>query len=283
MIKSQSEWRAAGDFERGAISAPPSEILLEKPGYRVRLAINERDRHRAFALRARCFGLSRQDQDRFDATGLLVLVERLANPEAEGGRLVGCFRLRDLSADQALTASYCGQFYDLSNLQSYPGRIAELGRLCIAPSALDANVARLAWGALARLITAMRITMVIGCSSFAGTDPDPYLEAIALLNQNYLLADNRRPGPLAQEQIGFKKLLVGRTLSGAQDSTEGLRQMPSLLRSYLAMGGRVGDHLVIDRQLSTLHVFTALEIDMIPQNRQAALRGLMGAGPDAGG
>ena len=48
--------------------------------------------------------------------------------------------------------------------------------------------------------------------------------------------------------------------------------MPPLLRSYLAMGGRVSDHAVIDRQLNTLHVFTGLETAAIPEARKRLLR-----------
>jgi L-ornithine Nalpha-acyltransferase len=50
--------------------------------------------------------------------------------------------------------------------------------------------------------------------------------------------------------------------------------MPPLLRTYLAMGGWVGDHAVVDRELGTLHVFTALEIRAIPEARARLLRGL---------
>ena len=49
---------------------------------------------------------------------------------------------------------------------------------------------------------------------------------------------------------------------------------PPLLRSYLAMGGWVSDHAVIDRQMGTLHVFTGLEIAGIPPNRARLLRAL---------
>jgi L-ornithine Nalpha-acyltransferase len=47
--------------------------------------------------------------------------------------------------------------------------------------------------------------------------------------------------------------------------------MPPLLRSYLAMGGWVSDHAVVDRDLNTLHVFTGLEIRAIPEARARRL------------
>jgi putative hemolysin len=48
--------------------------------------------------------------------------------------------------------------------------------------------------------------------------------------------------------------------------------MPPLLRSYLAMGGWVSDHAVVDTDLGTLHVFTGLEIRRVPQARALTLR-----------
>jgi putative hemolysin len=52
--------------------------------------------------------------------------------------------------------------------------------------------------------------------------------------------------------------------------------MPPLLRTYLAMGGWVSDHAVVDRDLGTLHVFTGLEIAAIPPGRARALRAVAG-------
>jgi putative hemolysin len=56
------------------------------------------------------------------------------------------------------------------------------------------------------------------------------------------------------------------------DLKAALRAMPPLLRSYLAMGGWVSDHAVVDRDLGTLHVFTGLEVGGVPEARIQALR-----------
>ena len=56
------------------------------------------------------------------------------------------------------------------------------------------------------------------------------------------------------------------------DPRAAMAAMPPLLRSYLAMGGWVSDHAVVDAQLGTLHVFTGLEIRAIPPARARLLR-----------
>ena len=57
------------------------------------------------------------------------------------------------------------------------------------------------------------------------------------------------------------------------DARRAMLTMPPLLRSYLAMGGWVSDHAVVDRDLDTLHVFTGLEIGAIPPARARAAAG----------
>ena len=56
------------------------------------------------------------------------------------------------------------------------------------------------------------------------------------------------------------------------DPRAAMAAMPPLLRSYLAMGGWVSDHAVVDDHLDTLHVFTGLEIRAIPPARARLLR-----------
>ncbi len=50
--------------------------------------------------------------------------------------------------------------------------------------------------------------------------------------------------------------------------------LPPLLQTYLAMGGWVSDHAVVDRELDTLHVFTGVEIAAIPPARARLLRAM---------
>jgi putative hemolysin len=67
-----------------------------------------------------------------------------------------------------------------------------------------------------------------------------------------------------------------RRLRDAPDRVRALKTMPPLLRSYLGMGGWVSDHAVVDRNMNTLHVFTGLEIRLIPPARARALRAVAG-------
>ncbi|WP_052272267.1 GNAT family N-acyltransferase [Leisingera sp. ANG-M7] len=242
------------------------DMLLNRGRYRARLAASAADVAAAQALRAQCFRSGCTDSDAFDSECCHVLVE-----EQPGGALVCCFRLLLLESGAELARSYSAQFYDLTALQAFEGRMAELGRFCIHPNWQDADILRVAWGAMTGLVDGQGVQMLFGCSSFAGISAAPYAEALALLRQRHLAPAQWRPGIKAPEVVCF-----GAEPLREAETKKALQKMPPLLRTYLLMGGWVSDHAVVDRQMNTLHVFTGLEIGAIPDTRKRLLRAVAG-------
>ena len=112
--------------------------------------------------------------------------------------------------------------------------------------------------------------MLFGCSSFEGIDTESYLDAFALLRERHLAPKRWLPKVKAPRVFRFGSLLRNRKAN----QKAAMLKMPPLLKSYLGMGGWVSDHAVVDRDLSTLHVFTGLEIKSIPSRRARRLRAL---------
>lgn len=238
---------------------------LEKGRYVARIAQTHSDILRAQKFRARCFGLaSDRDSDPFDADCQHVLIE-----EVSDGVLVCTFRMLSL-AGGAVMQGYSGQFYDLSPLAGRHEKVVELGRFCVDPACRDADILRVAWAAITAYVDETHVDLLIGCSSFAGIEASRYSDSFALLKAYHLAAPDRMPRIKAREVFRFAARLRRKP-----DAAKALRQMPPLLRSYLAMGGRVSDHAVVDRQMNTLHVFTAVEIGAIPDSRKRALRAVL--------
>lgn len=243
----------------------PDVISLRRGAYIARSAGCSADLLKAQAFRAKCFGLAAPvDQDDFDARCLHILIEH-----CETGDLVGGFRLLTLEAGQ-INDSYAAQYYDLSALACFEGRAVEMGRFCIDATFRNSDVLRLAWAAVTQYVDRSGIKLLFGCSSFAGTEPADYLDVFAFLKAHHLAPAEWSPGVQAPEAFRFAARLRRKS-----DAGKALAQMPPLLRSYLMMGGWVSDHAVIDRQMNTLHVFTAIEVSAIPPARKARLRALI--------
>lgn len=246
-------------------------MRLERGRLTARMAQTADDVTRAQRLRHQCFVASRglgapggQDADDFDDICAHVLVEDRAS-----GAVLGCFRLLFLPFAR-MGESYSAQFYDLSPLTTAEGMTMELGRFCVDPAVQDADVLRLAWAAITRLVDARKVGLMYGCTSFAGADPARHAEALALLRRNHQPPEGQNPRPKAAQSVPLP--------AGPLDALRALAGLPPLLRTYLAMGGWVSDHAVIDPVLDTLHVFTAVAVDRIPAARVRALRALAGTG-----
>jgi putative hemolysin len=189
--------------------------------------------------------------------------------EEDSGRLLSSFRLLEIPTRAALAASYAAQFYDLGALSGLPLPAIEIGRFCIAAGQADPDILRLAWVAITRIVDAQGVAAMFGCTSFAGADPGRHGQALAVLRP-YIALPGQGPQRRAPETLAL------RDLPPLHDPRAALAGLPPILRTYLGMGGWVSDHAVIDRDLDTLHVFTAVEVARVPAARARALRALAG-------
>ncbi|MDW3222157.1 MAG: GNAT family N-acyltransferase [Paracoccaceae bacterium] len=203
------------------------------------------------------------DEDAFDARCTHITIH-----DRRSGVMVCTFRLFDLCPAD-IAASHAAQYYDLSALQHFDGRISEMGRFCIDPRFKDPDILRIAWAELTTHVDANHIKLLFGCASFAGMDGTAYLDAFALLKDRHLAPANRAPEVKAPDVFHYAERVRRKP-----NQEKAMAEMPPLLRSYLKMGAWVSDHAVVDRHMETLHVFTGLEIDVIPATRRRLLRAL---------
>ena len=239
--------------------------MFQRGRYRARQATTDADLAACIRLRALCFrgDADAPDADRFDPACTHMMVE-----EVSTGRLACCFRLLPFSDGTGIGTSYAAQFYDLAALSDYTGRMVEMGRFCIHPDMRDADILRVAWGAMTEYVDGEGVDLLFGCSSFHGTEADTYMDAFALLKDRHLAPKRWLPRPKAPKIFRFARRLRLRK----PNLKEAMKGMPPLLRTYLVMGGWVSDHAVVDNDLGTLHVFTGLEISAVPPARKRLLR-----------
>ena len=183
--------------------------------------------HETFCKRSlRCAGGVELNRDRYDVVWQHILIE-----DRSSGGLVCCFRILPISDTMPINASYSAQFYQLSALKKFQGRMVEMGRFCIASAIKDPDILRLAWAVMSRYVAQNNICLLFGYSSFAGPDTGRYLDAFALLRARYLAPARWRPREKAPDVFRFAARL-GRS----PDMKLAMARLPSLLKTYLMMG-----------------------------------------------
>jgi putative hemolysin len=245
-------------------------LNLRKSRYSVRISRAQADVDAAQRLRSVAFmGASvataltnGRDTDAFDPLCQHVLIE-----DVKTGTLVCCFRFLDFQDGASITQSYSAQYYGLETLQNYAGRMVEMGRFCVHPEWKDADILRVAWGAMTTYVDENDIEMLFGCSSFHGTQWLDHADALAMLKHRHLGPKRFLPKIKAPNVFKFAARLRRKP-----DARKAALKMPPLLKTYLMMGGWVSDHAVVDPVLNTMHVFTGVEIKAIPPARKRLLR-----------
>ncbi len=232
-------------------------ISLQQSRFSAAIARTEAEVTACQSLRQKLFlGRDGADTDRFDPQFQHAMLR-------DGqGDLIGTFRYRIYRNGAATRMSYTAQCYDMDGFSNIDAPLVELGRFCALGAAGDPDLMRMAWGVLTAVVTKAQAGHIFGCSSFPGTDPAAYGAALAQLAARHQGPVALRPRPKGQH-VPLRDVPDG-----------GTTPLPPLLRSYLAMGGWVGDHLVIDHDLARMHVFTCLPIAAVPPARARALRAL---------
>lgn len=208
---------------------------------------------------------SSQNCDHFDA-----ICDHILVVDTENDHLVATCRLLLIQTGTDIGQSYSSQFYDLSPISGQKGPMLEIGRFCIDPNAFDPDIVRMIWAEITKIVDQKGVTFLFGCTSFMGTRFETYQDCF-----QYLVQRHRAPAGWMPLVKSHNTLTLDHTSPVKTDGRKAEKQMPTLLKSYLAMGGWVSDHVVVDPEMDTIHVFTGLEVSKIPENRKQRLRALV--------
>jgi len=240
-------------------SAPvsPLDIRLARNGDDLKAA--QRLRYRVFyegmgAIPDTAVAEAKRDFDRYDDyCDHLLVVDR--EKEARGEDfVVGTYRFLRQSIAKQHDGFYSASEFDLSPLDHYAGEIVELGRSCVDPAYRGKAVMQLLWRGIADYVTHNKISLMFGCASFPGTDPQSMAAALSYLHHNHAAPANWSPRALDSRFVDLNMLSPKRI-----DSRQALREMPPLIKGYLRVGGVIGQGGVIDSQFNTLDVCLLVE------------------------
>lgn len=238
---------------------PVSETLPRR-SLTVRLAETEADMNAAQRLRWEvfCKGLGAEsssggdlDIDPYDVLCDHLLVE-------DGGRAVGTYRLLRKSVAEACSGFYSSGEYCLDQLGSDQREWLELGRSCVAPAYRDAGTIQLLWRGIATYLQNHDISLMFGCASFHGVEPDEHAAPLSYLFHNHLAPANLRARALNARHVDMGILPIG-----GYDQRQAMRMLPPLIKGYLRVGAMVGDGAVIDHDFNTVDVFMIMPVEQI--------------------
>lgn len=242
-------------------------VLARKSGFLARLARDDSERHAAQRLRSLVFrgNGEERDEDRFDETcdHLLVVRETQDAPAEFGladGDLVGTYRLLRQAKGAPIDSYYSAQEFDIAPLLARKPDHAflELGRSCVRADMRDQPVVELLWQGIWNYVREHRMDVMMGCASFAGTDPEAHAEALT-----YLAHKAEAPADWRVEALPQRFSNMRRRSPDAIDERNAMRSLPPLIKGYVRLGCHVGEGAVIDHDFNTTDVLIVLPVAAI--------------------
>lgn len=233
--------------------------------YTLKLAENEAELEAAQRLRYRVFvqemgakldprSMSEGvERDHFDPhfDHLILSDNRITDPlEA----VVGVYRLLRGDVAQSKVGFYGATEFDLSKIQLSGRRSVELGRSCVAPAHRGGLALHLLWNGVADYVLDHGIEILFGTASFVGARPELLSHALSYLYHCHLAPLDLRVPVLPENGLAMDILPLDQV-----DRLRAVRQIPPLIKSYLRLGGFVGDGAFVDRDFNTIDVCLLLD------------------------
>jgi putative hemolysin len=265
-------------FGKGTPATAPGFGAIKAGTLEVRLADTAAEVEAAQALRYRVFfeemtarpsveaAAARRDSDRFDAyCDHLLVIDRSRGQGAAG--VVGTYRLLRRSAALRGDGFYSATEFDISPLIAHPGEILELGRSCVDSAYRNRPTMQLLWRGIATYMFLHDITLMFGCASLPGTDPQALAVPLSYLYHYHLAPPTLRARALPDRYVEMNLLPPGEVDADAAvaqiDARSAIAALPPLIKGYLRLGGLVGQGAVIDREFNTTDVCIIVVTDRV--------------------
>ena len=268
----------------------PSLVAPSKPRvhaevgrYMLRLAETAEDRDAACRLRFKVFNIelgeglessyrTGLDCDKFDPYCEHLLVE-----DKVDGNIVGTYRMQSGSTAASNLGYYSEQEFSFVPYEPLRAGILELGRASIDREHRTPEVLTLLWRGIAQYANDMGLRYLIGCSSLTSKDPAEGWQMYRQLEQYRVPPEfetvptagfacpNEHEGTRAQPSPCYTDGRLPDSLSSGSTPTQTPIQtkIPRLLKTYLAIGARIGAPPAWDREFGTIDFLTLLDLKLL--------------------
>jgi putative hemolysin len=262
-------------------------IHAEVGRYRVRLAVTDADREAACRLRFKVFNIelgeglessyqTGLDTDEFDASCEHLLVEDKSE-DSPSKRVVGTYRMQSGMTAAQNRGYYSAQEFSFGVYEPLRPGILELGRASIDREHRSPEVLTLLWRGIAQYANDMGLRYLIGCSSLTSQDPAEGWQMYRLL-ENYRVSPEFETVPTAAYACPIEpegtdtqpspKVERSTSENGSETTEQPCEapvtvKVPKLLKTYLAIGARIGAPPAWDRAFGTIDFLTLLDLKTI--------------------
>ena len=203
------------------------------------------------------------ERDRFDPYFDHILLfddARKSNP------IIGVYRVMTCEK-----ANQCGEFYsdkeyDLTVLRRSGKKLLELGRSCLDQDYRGGTALAYLWQALAKYALERKVEILFGVASFHGTIVSALAEPLSLLHHQYLADEKIRP--VAKKPFNQKMNILEPELINRKSA---VLKMPSLIKSYIRLGGKVGLDAYVDYKFNKTDVCLIMDISSMNNKRKSFL------------
>jgi putative hemolysin len=238
--------------------------------YRLRMAETIEDRDAACRLRFKVFnielgeGLESSYRTGLDTDQFDLVCEHLLVEDKLDRRIVGTYRMQSGTTAERNLGYYSEQEFSFAPYEPLRAGILELGRASIDREHRTPEVLTLLWRGIAQYATDMGLRYLIGCSSINSQDPAEGWQMYRQL-EHYRVPPEFETVPTAafacpQEQEGAStQTAPGLREPGCRDYAK----VPKLLKTYLAIGARLGGPPAWDRDFGTIDFLTFLDLRLL--------------------
>jgi putative hemolysin len=259
-------------------AATRPRIHAEVVRYRVRLAETAEDRLAACRLRFKVFNIelgegleisyqTGLDTDRFDHVCEHLLVED-KQEDSPARRIVGTYRMQSGTTAERNLGYYSEQEFSFAPYEPLRDGILELGRASIDREHRTPEVLMLLWRGIAQYATDMGLRYLIGCSSLNSKDPAEGWQMYRQLEQ-YRVSPEFATEPTAayacpvEHESRYAQPSAHQESQSLQTQLSDPVKVPKLLKTYLAIGARIGGPPAWDREFGTIDFLTLLDLKSV--------------------
>lgn len=216
-----------------------------------------------------------RDFDEFDdvCDHLLVMDHDRPKPET---KIVGCYRLLRRSQMPKIGRFYTSGEFDISAVEKVEGEIMELGRSCVHANYRNRAVMQLLWRGIGEYVAKYNVTLMFGCASFTGINPQEYAQALSYLYYYHLAPPELRLTALPQHYQPMNLLP-----KEAVEPKAALAILPPLIKGYLRLNGVIGDGAFIDEECHSIDVGIIVKTDLVTDKYARRYQGEIGWGADS--